>query len=758
MAEAGTAYIEFRGDYSKIDREARSAGTRAGSDFGTGFGRSLSSGLSGAGRAIAGFAKTGALVLGGLGVAGGAWGLSVAAQAEQAEIAFTTMLGSGEKAKAFLDELKAFAAQTPFEFPELQTAASSLISAGFAAEDVIPIMTTLGDVTSGMGTGAEGVQRATVALQQMAAAGRITGEDLNQLRDAGIPVFDLLASATGKSKEEIANLAQAGKLGRTEMEQLFEALRTGGGGLERFSGLMEAQSQSLAGLFSTLKDTLGQGLAEALGPVIPLLKDMIPTITETASALTGLFGGAISTLAPAILPLLERLADVVTNVLGAGFEALAPALDPLIDLLGEVAGILGDSLLDAFDALAPLFPVIADAIGQMAPLVRELASTLGTVLVDALNELVPAMIENAPTFIELAEAMLELTIAILPLVGPLASLVALFSKFPVAIANQAAMAIGLWASAIGALTSFDFAGAFGTIQRFFAGLPALVGNALGMVRTAVAAFVTQTLPAFVRSGVTFVTGLVRGLVSRLPYLLGFLAGLVASMPGRLLGLVLAARAKGTEMIAALLRSIVAKVPEVLAFLRGLPGRAVEALAALVPRLLDAGFKAINALLRGLISGVPALLGFIRGLPGRMLDTFGDITGRLFDIGVDIIRGLINGIKSMAGEVSGVVGGIVDGITDGFTGALGIGSPSKVFEGYGVNIAEGLNRGLAKSSSLVTAGVDSLVGATDLEPSSVFAGGGGLTVVQNIDGREVSRTVYPHIVAIQRDQVRSRGAA
>jgi tape measure domain-containing protein len=214
VAEAGTAYIEFKGDYSAVSgADVARHGRRAGDDFSKGFGGSLRTGLAGAGSALVGFAKNSALLLGGLGVAGGAWGLSIAAQGEQAQIAFETMLGSGEKAKAFLDELKAFAASTPFEFPELQTAASSLIAAGFAAEDVIPIMTTLGDVTSGMGTGAEGVQRATVALQQMAAAGRITGEDLNQLRDAGIPVFDLLASATGKSKEEIAALAQAGKLG-----------------------------------------------------------------------------------------------------------------------------------------------------------------------------------------------------------------------------------------------------------------------------------------------------------------------------------------------------------------------------------------------------------------------------------------------------------------------------------------------------------------------------------------------------------------
>src|SRR3954447_3409312 len=197
-------------------------------------------------------------------------GIKTAAQMETANIGFTTMLGSAAKAQDFLGKLQKFAAKTPFEFPELQTAASSLISIGIDANKVIPIMTTLGNVTSGMGTGSEGVKRATIALQQMSAAGRITGEDLNQLRDAGVPVFDLLAKATGKSKAEIVKLAQAGKLGKREMDQLFKALETGKG-LERFNGLMEKQSHSLAGLFSTLKDNVSMSLANLVTPAIPAI-------------------------------------------------------------------------------------------------------------------------------------------------------------------------------------------------------------------------------------------------------------------------------------------------------------------------------------------------------------------------------------------------------------------------------------------------------------------------------------------------------
>lgn len=258
--------------------------------------------LSRIGSGIMGVGKTalraGAWMATGLAAGGAAavgLGISTAAGMETAEIGFTTMLGSAEKAQAFLGDLNTFAAKTPFDLPGLQRSASSLVSAGIEADKVIPIMTSLGNATSGMGTGAEGIQRATVALQQMNAAGKITGEDLNQLRDAGIPVFDLLAAATGKSVKQVAELAHKGKLGAKELEQLMGALESGKG-LERFNGLMEAQSATMSGLWSTLKDTFSVGMADAIQPLVPMIKDGL--------------GGAIAFTAASMPKLKAGIADV----------------------------------------------------------------------------------------------------------------------------------------------------------------------------------------------------------------------------------------------------------------------------------------------------------------------------------------------------------------------------------------------------------------------------------------------------------------
>lgn len=318
-----------------------------------------------------------ALVAGGVAAVG--FGIKTAASMQTAKIGFTTMLGSAKKANSFLKDLSAFAAKTPFEFPELQTAASSLISAGINADKVIPIMTTLGNVTSGMGTGSEGVQRATVALQQMSAAGRITGEDLNQLRDAGIPVYDLLAKATGKSKAEVVALAQAGKLGSKELGQMMKALETGKG-LERFSGLMDKQSESLSGVASTFKDTLGMGLATALQPAIPVLTDL-------TLAASDLVGKGMGPLTAGIQTVVDKGKELYAS--GQLQQWAQEGKDRVVEFWHAVGPLVGDLLTLGKDAL----PAVGDTLGTVVGLIEAGAQVLHP-LINGFNHL-PASAKKA---------------------------------------------------------------------------------------------------------------------------------------------------------------------------------------------------------------------------------------------------------------------------------------------------------------------------------------------------------------------------
>lgn len=383
MTTIAEAYVQLkpsmRGFTADMNRqvgpEMDSAGRSAGKSFGGGMVPMLG-----------GMAVAGAAALVGLGVAGFGAGVKTAASMEQARISFTTMLGSAQQADAFLKQLADFAAQTPFEFPELQTAASALISSGVQANKVIPIMKTLGNVTSGMGTGSEGVKRATVALQQMQAAGKITGEDLNQLRDAGIPVYDLLAAATGKSKEEVVGLANAGKLGKKELDAMMTALETGKG-LERFNGLMEAQSQSLSGLWSTFGDNLNMGLAKAVEPLIPMLKD---GLGKTAEWLGNV---AMPAMANGIKSAIDFLGPIVDSVRlfwgtftgeGADTNLAEDKINGIIDA--------GAAARDAFDTMAPAIQQVVEAFqyaySVVAPVVQQIASAI----MDKLGPLMPTIV------------------------------------------------------------------------------------------------------------------------------------------------------------------------------------------------------------------------------------------------------------------------------------------------------------------------------------------------------------------------------
>lgn len=219
------------------------------------------------------FGLAATIALGAAGVAVGKLALETAAANETAAISFEVLLGSAQKAATFMEQLKKFAAETPFELPELRSAASRLLAVGVETKKIIPLLTRLGDATAAMGTGAFGIDRAVYALQQMSQAGKVSLEDINQLTDAGIPALDALSAKLGTTVAKLREDISAGKI---KPEQLFDAILSGAGKtFPKLNGMMTRQSQTLSGLWSAFKDNASQSLATFAEPAIPGLKKVL---------------------------------------------------------------------------------------------------------------------------------------------------------------------------------------------------------------------------------------------------------------------------------------------------------------------------------------------------------------------------------------------------------------------------------------------------------------------------------------------------
>src|SRR3972149_6160829 len=163
---------------------------------------------------LAGAGAKAALAFTGVGVAVGGLvaitGFGFNQMKEQAQIAFETMLGSGEKATAFLDDLQRFAAKTPFEFPELVAASQKMLAMGFSADQVLPTLTSIGDAVSGLGGGSEQIDQVTRALGQIKAKGKASAEEMLQLTEVGIPAWQMLADKIGVTVPEAMKLVTKG--------------------------------------------------------------------------------------------------------------------------------------------------------------------------------------------------------------------------------------------------------------------------------------------------------------------------------------------------------------------------------------------------------------------------------------------------------------------------------------------------------------------------------------------------------------------
>lgn len=169
-------------------------------------------------------------------------------QFQQLEIAFGTMLGNEQKAKALMDQMVDTAAKTPFDLMGVAGGAKQLLAYGTAADKVNDTLVRLGNIASGLSIP---LQDIVYLYGTTMVQGRLYAQDVRQFTGRGIPLVKELAAMYGKTAEEINTMVSEGKIGFPEVEKVLNKLTNSGG---QFFNLMEKQSSSLTGMIANLGD------------------------------------------------------------------------------------------------------------------------------------------------------------------------------------------------------------------------------------------------------------------------------------------------------------------------------------------------------------------------------------------------------------------------------------------------------------------------------------------------------------------------
>ena len=299
-----------------------------------------------------------------------------AASFEQIAVSFEVFTGSAEVAKNMLGQLKEMALKSPMQFQDITKGAQVLLGYGLTAEQVIPITERLGDISGG---NSDKFQRLSLAFGQVNAAGRLMGQELRQMINAG---FNPLQAMSDKTGESMASLTKRMHDGQVSVQEVADAMLSATSLGGRFYGMLDKQSQTLQGQFNKLSESvtfafaeIGKSLADAggvqqfflyLSSTIETLKNRFLALSpETQSAIFK-FGAFLALMGPAAL------------LIGGAISSMVKLIETITLLRKAIL------LLEAQSGIGIVIAIIG-ALGVAAVLAAEKMHKLGDEIEDTVN-------------------------------------------------------------------------------------------------------------------------------------------------------------------------------------------------------------------------------------------------------------------------------------------------------------------------------------------------------------------------------------
>lgn len=684
--------VKFKGDTKDLDQKTLSVGKLI-------KGNLISSAITGGLRAVWGGIKSISSAIGGLAVEGG---FDRALNIEQAEFKLKGLGHSAEEVELIMDNALKSVKGTAYGLDEAATVAASSVAAGVKpGKDLERTLKLIGDAAAISG---RDMTSMGAIFNKVAAAGKMTGQELNQLTDAGIPMLQLLADNLGMTTEEVNDLVSAGKIG---FDEFRDAIEKGMGGAaltmgQTFEGALENTKAAMSRLGKTFMEPFLKGMTPALGTLTEIIdmvaegttegleektqklaEELLNTIRGMIEKLTPLLQNVIPIISQLLTTLFESLPDLLDILLPKVIQLLLDLINTLVNILPSLIQPLIQGIIQAVMGLLKILPQLIDvAIKLCIEIIKAVAEILPDLLVaiiDAIVDSLVSIIDNLPLILK---AIIELgkgIVKALPMV--LKALVAALPKLITAFINAA-------------------------VEYY----PALLEGAIELFLALVDA-IPDIIVALVNALPQIIEAVVKGLIEGIPKLLAAFWKIIEKLFS-------AMGEVGVKMSDAIM-GFIQKIPYYIGYVIGwIVGKIYEFITQDIPNFVNGIMNWISQLPQKIAEIIANIINWVASLPGRVIafvlqikdaiiNTIRELPGKMLEIGKNIVNGIWNGILNAKDWVIGKVKNFAKGILDGMKNALGIHSPSKEFEILGKFSVLGYTKALDEMQPELQKTIDSM---------------------------------------------------
>ena len=597
---------------------------------------------------------------------------------------------------------------TAFGMDEAATTAASAVAAGIKpGKELTRYLSLTGDAAAIAGSS---MSEMGSIFNKVATSGMAQAEELNQLADRGIPIFQLLANEMGVTAQEVKKLASDGKV---STDIFLAAIENGFGGAAKvmgetsFSATLSNIGASISriganfldaggkggGFFSTIKPMLadfnkslgnletkavelGVKFGQAFNKAIDFVSDLRnrfnsldPSIQSTIKKVAGIGAGIAVGLGPGlkVLGLLVRSFSGVATVVGI----LSNPIGLIVSAIAALSALFGHQMKtnDAFrENVMSVFESIKDVISKVLPSIQsfgrnmlEFARSIIPVVTNTLAQIQPIVMQLGHTFM-----------SVLGTVIPTVSM--LFNQLAPVIMNVATQIMQVLSVVVPLVANL--------VEQLVPALTMVIQTAMNIVTAVAPAFIAiiQAIGAAIQAIIPIISSILQvvihvmtNIITVVNPIIGFISGVIST--------IMAIIAPIVTFIAGIMTNIFAAIRPIITFVTGVFDTIFQIVSNVwqgIMRLTGGIFSSLGSIINGLTSVVSGVFNAISGTVSKIMDSVSSkVTGVFTKIKgawsglTGIVSNIFSGISESVQKLVNQVKGFINGVIKGINAAIGL---------------------------------------------------------------------------------------